>query len=177
MEIMTILVYTAVCVALFALFRLPLNRVTVPSAAIGGLVLVFGLIQFMNFYHPYSNSSHHISAVSPSESTSPYLVAWFPANSLLRLNDGSAAEVTFDAIPGQVFWGQVQTVPNTSEGDTRIPVVITITDPEYVAYQSRMPDGYRAKTAIYGEDGYQLAVVRKTLLRMSAWMNYLTPVT
>ena len=177
MEILTILIYTAVCIALFAMLRIPLNRITVPSAAIGGLVLVFGLIQFLNYYHPYSTSSRHISAVSPSESTSPYLVAWFPANSLLRLQDGSAAEVTFDAIPGRVFWGQIQSVPTMSEGDTRIPVVITITDPSYVAYKSRMPDGYRAKTAIYSEEGQQLAVVRKTLLRMTAWMNYLTPVT
>ena len=93
------------------------------------------------------------------------------------MNEGSAAEVTFDAIPGKIFWGQVQTVPNVSEGDERIPVVITITDPGYLAYKSRMPDGYRARTAIYGDEGQQLAMVRQTLLRMAAWMNYLTPVS
>ena len=174
MEIMTILVYTALIIAVFTTFRIPLNQWTVPSAAIGGLVLVLGLIQFLNFYHPYSNTSRHLSAVSPSEAASPYLVAWFPANRLLRLNDGAAAEVTFDAIPGQVFWGQVQTVPPGSEGNTQIPVMITITDPSYLDYKSRMPGSYHAQTAVYGEDMQQLALVRKTLLRMSAWMNYLT---
>lgn len=177
MEITLTLIYLALCIAIFASFRIPLNQWTLPSAALGGLVLVFGLVQFLNYYHPYSSSSRQMSAVSPSENGSPYLVAWFPANSLLRLDDDSAAEVTFDAIPGRVFWGQARTMPPVNDGDTRIPVMITITDPGYQQYKSRMPGGYRAQAAVYGEDMHQLALVRKTLLRMSAWMNYLTPVS
>ncbi len=116
---------------------------------------------------------------------------WFHQNSLLRLNEGSAAEVTFDSIPGKVFAGRVRMVMPTSNdgqaldqnnvfdppseaGPPRIPVLINITDPLYRTYVSQFPGGSPAQAAIYGEEFHHLAVVRKTLLRMSAWMNYLS---
>ena len=59
----------------------------------------------------------------------------------------------------------------------RIPVVIDISDPGYEDFVSRVPVGSRAQAAVYGNELQQLAVVRKTLLRMSAWMNYLSPLS
>ncbi|MDH3449828.1 MAG: hypothetical protein OEO18_16935, partial [Gammaproteobacteria bacterium] len=118
------------------------------------------------------------------------MVAWFHQNSLPHLGEGSAAEVTFDTIPGKVFSGKVRMVapalgddrdrsgrnvfePTTAAGQARIPVLIDITDPRYAVYVSRIPTGSHAQAAIYGAELDQLALVRKTLLRMSAWMNYL----
>lgn len=121
-----------------------------------------------------------------------YYVAWFRQNSMLRLQAGDEAEVAFDGIPGEVFSGEVKTVfPAMSEGQVlpsgnlinpqqaprpgRVPVLINITDPEFESYAGKMPGGAFAQTAIYTEHFHHVAVMRKVLLRMSAWMNYLFP--
>jgi multidrug resistance efflux pump len=121
-----------------------------------------------------------------------YYVGWFRQNSLLRLEVGYEAEVAFDGLPGKVFAGEVAKVlPVLSEGQVqasgeminftraprpgRIPVLIHITDPKYKQYIDKVPGGAYAQTAIYSEHFHHVAIMRKILLRMSAWMNYLFP--
>ena len=121
-----------------------------------------------------------------------YYVGWFRQNSLLRLEAGSEAEVAFDGIPGEVFSAKVAFVlPAIQEGQVqptgnlvnprqapypgRIPVVIHITDPEFESYAGRIPGGAYGQTAIYSEHFHHVSIIRKVLLRMSAWMNYLFP--
>jgi len=193
MELLLISFYTALCIAFFTVLRIPLNRWTVPTASIGGVVLSFVLIQMLNYYHPHSDMSRQHLAVEPitaslteqfakaPQTTGEHsLVAWFHQNSLLSLNHGSSAEITFDSIPGKVFSGKLSMVMPTSDNDlaqteqSRIPVLISITDPRYTNYVAQLPGQPHAQTAIYGEQFEQLVVVRKTLLRMSAWMNYLS---
>ncbi len=121
-----------------------------------------------------------------------YHVAWFRQNSLLRLEAGYEAEVAFDGIPGQVFTGEVAMVmPALAEGQVqpsgnlitpdmaprpgRVPVLINITDPDFEQYADKIPGGSYAQTAIYSDHFHHVAIMRKILLRMSAWMNYLFP--
>ena len=198
MELLILSTCTAIFIALFTLLRIPLNRWTVPSASIAGVVLVFGLIQVLNYYHPHSPTNLQLQAAlsnTPAGDDSPdsgghSMVAWFHRNSLLRLGDGSAAEVAFDHIPGKVFRARVRSVmamprlnPDApleygiaADGD-RVPVIIEISDPRFETYSTRFPRGSYAQAAVYGDEFAQLALVRKTLLRMSAWMNYLTPLS
>ncbi len=204
MELLILSTCAAILVALFSLLRIPLNRWTVPSASIAGIVLVFGLIQVLNYYHPHSPTSRQQLTVLtnlPAADRQPAdlsakkgehnMIAWFHRNSLLRLGDGSAAEVSFDHIPGKVFSGRVESVmemprPNPDQlaefgidaDSDRVPVLIEISDPRFDRYYSkRLPRSSYAQAAVYGDEFQQLALVRKTLLRMSAWMNYLTPVS
>jgi hypothetical protein len=205
MELLIVLAYAAVCIAVFALLRIPLNRMTVPVAAIGGLILSFGLIQLLNHYHPYTDNSRQYLVATPLESApgagpievplmieEPNLVAWFEQKNRFRLAEGSAAEVTFDSLPGKVFAARVRGVlPSpgeyrstenlyaspAAESRPRIPVLIDITDPRFKIYSMHLPGGSRARAAVYGENLGELAVVRKTLLRMSAWLDYLTPIS
>ena len=198
--------YVAIGITLFAVFRIPLNRWTLPCASIGGVMLTFALIQMLNFYHPHSNKSQQqLTQGSTTTATSVqtsdlgftleerHVIAWFPETHLLRLKPGNEAEVTFDGIPGEVFAGLIQKVVpesnshqistnqnrnNVAEEDKiLIPVMIDITDRRYALYAANIPDGSRAQVAVYGRDFQELAVVRKTLLRMTAWMNYLSPIT
>lgn len=204
MELLLISSYAAICVAVFAMLRIPLNKWTVPSASIGGIVMILALVQMLNYYHPYSGTGR--PHLSPAQIT-PYgaepiaeasrsaekhdLVAWFPQNSLLRLDEGSTAEVTFAGIPGEVFEGRVEKLQSmpaethagakanvfdtpVATGRSRIPVIINITDPRFASYASSLPAGSHAQAAVYGGRFHQLALVRKTLLRMSAWMNFLS---
>ncbi len=56
MDLLLILTYTALCVAIFKIFRIPLNKWTVPTAALGGVILIGTLIMLMNYNHPYSRA-------------------------------------------------------------------------------------------------------------------------
>ena len=44
MDLLLILTYTALCVAVFKIFRIPLNKWTVPTAALGGVILIGALV-------------------------------------------------------------------------------------------------------------------------------------
>ncbi|GAC1033184.1 HlyD family secretion protein [Pseudomonas sp. No.21] len=317
MDLLLILTYTAICVAIFKLFRIPLNKWTVPTAVLGGIVLIGTLIFLMNYNHPYSEVSRSyfvstpiVPAVSgqvievpvqgnrilekgdvlfridptpfenrvkslkaqlvsakadqfraselarrnvgnlrdvdttrarmddlqaqlniaqfeldnttvraPSKgyvtqvSLRPGIyavkmplrpamvfvpledhsyVAWMRQNSQLRLSLGDEAEIAFDGIPGEVFAARVKMVmPVIAEGQVqpsgnligftgspppgRVPVVLEVTDPDFEQYRSLMPGGAYGQAALYSEHFHHVAIMRKILLRMAAWMNYIFP--
>lgn len=318
MDLLLILTYAAICVVIFKIFRIPINKWTVPTAVLGGIAIVSLLIFGMNYNHPFSerslqyfvttpiipNVSGQVIAVPvqnnmplkkgdillqidpvpfqnkvnslqaqllmadadlkrsielvaknalplrerelaesrvtqlkadletakyeleqttirapgtgyvtqvaarpgtravtlpfrpmmvfiPQESN--YLVGWFRQNSLLRLKSGSPAEVIFDGIPGIIFSGKVKfVVPVLAEGQIspsgdlidddqarypgRIPVTIEITDPNFVKYMHTLPGGSYGQCTIYTEHAKHLSIIRKVLIRMAAWMNYLFPI-
>jgi len=317
MDLLLILTYASICIAVFKIFKIPLNKWTVPTAVLGGIFLIGALILLMNYNHPYSEMSRQYFVTTPivpnvngqvievpvkgnelldkgdvlfrldpepfqnkldsltsrMEATGAdfkrakelfkrnagskrdldlatanlndlkaqlaqakyeleqttvrapargyatqvvlrpgmravslplrpvmifvsaeghYLIGWFRQNSLLRLEVGNEAEVAFDGIPGTVFTGEIQMVlPALAEGQVqatgtlinaqmpprpgRIPVLINITDPRYEAYADKVPGGSYAQVAVYSHHFHHVAIMRKILLRMSAWMNYLFP--
>lgn len=317
MDLLLILTYTAICIVIFKIFKIPLNKWTVPTAALGGIVLIGMLILLMNYNHPYSEISREYFVSTPIvpnvsgqvievpvhgnqllkkgdvlfkldprpfensveslkarivsasadydraktlyernagskrdfdlatanltdlqaqlaqaeyqlEQTTVvapvdgyvtqmalrpgmravsmplrpvmvfvgteghYLIGWFRQNSMLRLEVGSEAEVAFDGIPGTAFAAEVESVlPVLAEGQVqasgnlitprsapypgRIPVVLRITDERFAQYAGQVPGGAYAQTAIYSEHFHHVAIMRKILLRMSSWMNYLFP--
>ncbi|MFV3413713.1 HlyD family secretion protein [Pseudomonas nitroreducens] len=317
MDLLLILTYTAICIAVFKIFRIPLNKWTVPTAVLGGVVLIGALIFTMNYNHPYSEVARsyfvstpvipvvtgqvievpvkgnqmlekgavlfridpkpfqlkldsikaqlvsaradqsrarelalrnvgnkrdvdlttarvddleaqlalaqfnldntvvrapsrgfvtHVSLrpgmmatrlpLRPSMVFVPdegqYFAAWMRQNSQLRLTAGDEAEVAFDGIPGKVFSGRVkQAIGVIGEGQVqpsgtllsytgspppgRVPVIIEITDPDYAQYANLMPGGAYGQAAIYSQHFHHVAIMRKILLRMAAWMNYIFP--
>ena len=319
METLLLLTYAAICVVVFKVFRIPLNKWTVPTAVLGGMVLVGAIVFAMNYNHPYSGltrqyffttpiipdvagtvisveargneplqqgdvmfridpapfqdrvADYQAQLVSASEDLAraralaerqvgnqrdvdlaqaqvdeitarlaearfklertvvraptdgyltqfmlqpgmralpmplrpvavflhqrePVFVGWFRQNSLLRLEIGNAAEVAFDAIPGRVFQATVEEVlPALREGQLqpsgdlmaeapaagmpgRVPVVLRVTDPDFDDYHDKLPGGSFAQSAVYSDHLAALAVIRRILLRMSAWLNYLFPI-
>jgi multidrug resistance efflux pump len=317
MDLLLVLTYAALCTAIFKIFRIPLNKWTVPTAVLGGILIVGALIFTMNYNHPYSEvarsyfvsvpvipvvtglvievpvkgneplekgdvlfridpapfeyrvrsikaqlvsakadraritelikrnfgtqreldvviarsddlqaqldnaqyeldnstvrapSKGYVTHVSlrpgmmatklplrPSMVFIPeeghYFAAWMRQNSQLRLSVGDEAEVAFDGIPGKVFSGRVTSVIGViAEGQVqpsgtligytgsppagRVPVIIEITDPAYAQYSKLMPGGAYGQAAIYSQHFHHIAMMRKILLRMAAWMNYIFP--
>jgi len=317
MDLLLILTYTSMCIVIFKVFNIPLTKWTVPTAVLGGIVLIGTLIFLMNYNHPYSEISREYFVSTPivpavtgtvvevpvtpmaklkegdvlfkidpipfenkvnsltaqivlaredaerartllkSRNISQrdadaaftrlenltgqlataqfeldmtvvraptdgyvaqmalrpgmraaslplrpvmiflhkegnHFVGWFRQNSLLRLTPGDEAEVAFDGIPGRVFSGKVTAVlpalrggqiqptgdlltPMSSPFPGRIAVLIDITDPEFEAFEDIVPGGAYAQAAIYSEHFHHVAIMRKILLRMSAWMNYIFP--
>ena len=120
------------------------------------------------------------------EEDSP-MIAAFRQNSALRLRAGYEAEIVFPSIPGRVFHGEVvQVLPTLAEGQLqnsgslvgtqalqaigRVPVEIRITDD---MSEFGLPTGTRAQVAVYSDHFHHVAIMRKILLRMSSWQNYL----
>ena len=55
MDLLIILTYVAIAWAVFKIFKIPVNKWTVPTAALGGVFLVSALILLMNYNHPYTS--------------------------------------------------------------------------------------------------------------------------
>ena len=343
MDLLLILTYTALCVAVFKIFRIPLNKWTVPTAALGGIILIGTLIMLMNYNHPYSemarnyyvstpivplvkgrvtevpvqpnqpvkkgdvlfriddepfrlkadsltarleSNREHLKSIEarlrsakldrdrarelmqrgvgkqrdldvsqanvddivaqidqqkanlndlqsqlqeakyqqaqtvvyaptdghvvqlalrPGMIATPFMfrpvmtfvhkddtayVGWFWQNSMQRLAVGEEAEGVIDGVPGKIFKGTVTSViPAIAAGNVqanvglldqttavrpgRLPVLISITDPEWAKYQ--VIAGASGQAAIYTEHFHHVSIMRKILLRMASWMNYIFP--
>jgi multidrug resistance efflux pump len=99
---------------------------------------------------------------------------------------GDEAEISFDAVPGRVFKGKVRQVLDAIAagqmqatgalmdfgvtGGDRAVAEIDILD-DMSGYQ--IPLGAAAVVAIYTEHWHHLSVMRKILLRMQGWRNYI----
>ncbi|WP_375275333.1 HlyD family secretion protein [Methylorubrum thiocyanatum] len=65
METLLLLTYTALCYAAFRVLRLPVNRWTVPTAVIGGFLLVAGILLGMNYNHPFARQGRYFFRTTP----------------------------------------------------------------------------------------------------------------
>lgn len=65
MDLLLILTYTAICVVIFKVFRIPLNKWSVPTAVLGGVLLIGTLLMLMNYNHPYSEVAREYYATTP----------------------------------------------------------------------------------------------------------------
>jgi multidrug resistance efflux pump len=115
------------------------------------------------------------------------MVAAFRQNSALRLRAGYEAEIVYPSIPGRVFKGKVtQVLPSMAEGQLttggnligterfqvlgRVPVQIEVLDD---MSEFNLATGSRAQVAVYSDHFHHVAIMRRILLRMSSWQNYL----
>lgn len=118
----------------------------------------------------------------------PHFAAAFLQNSAQRLIAGSEAEIAFPAVPGRIFKGKVLRVqeaisqgqiqptgalvdPETIKGSGRVVVSIEVEDEELAKYQ--IVPGTSGVVAVYTHHMHHLDIIRKVLLRMNSWMNYL----
>lgn len=118
------------------------------------------------------------------------IAASFWQNSLLRMKPGFQAEVIIDAVPGHVFKGSVKSVlPAMSEGDVQFSGnlisanrltahgrAIAIIELEENLQDYNLPRGVQGKVAIISDyDPLHVSLIRRILLRMMGWINYVFP--
>jgi multidrug resistance efflux pump len=65
MELLLILTYTAICVAIFKIFRIPVNKWTLPTAALGGIFLIGFILLGMNYNHPFTKNARIYFTTTP----------------------------------------------------------------------------------------------------------------
>lgn len=119
-----------------------------------------------------------------------YVIAAIPQNPIQRLKVGNEAEVIFDALPGKIIKGEVMKIgevlqqgelqasgrmvnldtPGAGHLQGSVPIRIKLTSDvsEYF-----IPGGAKCQVAIYSDYMHHVTPVRKMLLRMKGWMNYL----
>ncbi len=115
------------------------------------------------------------------------LTGAFQQNALQRVRVGDKAEVAFAAVPGRVFKGKVSLVLDaiaagqfqatgvlqdfsTPPGNDRAIAQIEVLD-DMSAYQ--IPLGSTAEVALLTEHWEHVALLRRILLRMRSWENYI----
>lgn len=65
METLLVLTYTAICVVIFKVFKIPLNKWSVPTAILGGIFLIGAMVVLMNYNHPYSEVTREYFVSTP----------------------------------------------------------------------------------------------------------------
>jgi multidrug resistance efflux pump len=120
-------------------------------------------------------------------SKSSALGAAFQQNALQRVRAGDDAEIAFQAVPGRVFRGKVRILLDAiasgqmqasgtlqdfggPSAESRGMALIDILD-DTSSYQ--IPVGSAATVAVYTDHFEELSLLRKILLRMHSWKNYI----
>ncbi|USV56580.1 HlyD family secretion protein [Aeromonas encheleia] len=165
-----------------AKYELEQTVVTAPSDGyVSQLALRPGMIAAPFQYRPVMNFIHQDDTT---------YVGWFWQNSMQRLAEGDETEIVIDGIPGRVFTAEVMSViPALAAGNVqanvslidqtsaqtpgRLPIALKITDPDWPKYQ--VIAGSSGQAAIYTKYFTQVSIIRKVLLRMTSWLNYLFP--
>ena len=65
MEILLLLTYTAFCYGIFKVFKIPLTKWTVPTAVLGGIVMIVTVVLLMNYNHPYTKVARTVVVTTP----------------------------------------------------------------------------------------------------------------
>ncbi len=65
MELLLILTYTAIAIAIFKIFRIKVNAFSLLTAVLGGLALIGALLLGMNYNHPFSNQGRFYFVTTP----------------------------------------------------------------------------------------------------------------
>ncbi|MYM63357.1 HlyD family secretion protein [Pseudomaricurvus sp. HS19] len=115
----------------------------------------------------------------------------FWQNSLQRMQPGYKAEVILDGVPGHVFSGRVSRVlPALAEGDmqssgnlvaaSQLAVhgqAIAVIELDENLDDYLLPRGVQGKIAIISDhDPLHVSLIRRILLRMMGWLNYVFPI-
>jgi multidrug resistance efflux pump len=114
------------------------------------------------------------------------LAAGFQQNALQRVRAGDEAEIAFDGLPGRILKGKVKHVLDAiatgqfqatgvlQDMGADVPggravAIIDMTD-DTSSYN--LPGGSAAQVALYTPYAHHFAVIRRILLRMRSWENY-----
>src|SRR5512140_844495 len=88
MELLMILTYAAICTAIFKIFRIPINKWTLPTAVLGGIFLIATILMIMNYNHPFSANARIFFATTPIMPTVKGRVIEVPVKANAPLKQG-----------------------------------------------------------------------------------------
>jgi multidrug resistance efflux pump len=109
-DLLLILTYTAICFGIFKFFKIPLNKWSVPTAVLGGIILIGSLLLLMNYNHPYTERAQMVTVTLPIIPEVQGVVVEVTANANQKLKKGdflfrvdpTAYEAKVEAIKGEI---------------------------------------------------------------------------
>lgn len=110
MDLLLILTYTAICFGIFKFFKIPLNKWSVPTAVLGGIILIGSLLLLMNYNHPYTERAQMVTVTLPIIPEVQGVVVEVTAKANKKLKKGdflfrvdpTAYEAKVEAIKGEI---------------------------------------------------------------------------
>lgn len=110
MDLLLILTYTAICFGIFKFFKIPLNKWSVPTAVLGGIILIGSLLLLMNYNHPYTERAQMVTVTLPiiPEVEGVVVEVTHDANKKLKKGDflfridPTAYEAKVEALKGEI---------------------------------------------------------------------------
>lgn len=105
MDLLLILTYAALCITIFKVFNIPLNKWTVPTAVLGGVVLIGTLILLMNYNHPFTQIGNQVYSTTPVVSGVRGRVIEVPVEANQPLKEGDVL-FKIDPIPYEAEVGK-----------------------------------------------------------------------
>jgi len=116
----------------------------------------------------------------------PTIIAAFPQQNMRHIRPGDGAEIAIDRHPGKIFQARVHSVvPATGEGQLAPTGMLMTFEPRPRARFAvrlelddgsrhfEMPAGAGGNAAIYTQKGRAIRIVRKVIIRVYTWLNYL----
>jgi multidrug resistance efflux pump len=101
MELLLILIYVALCIAIFKIFRIPVNQWTLATAALGGIAGIALMLLTMNYNHPFTSNARIYYAVTPILPSVPGRVVDVPVEPNVPLKEGDIL-FKIDPVPYQL---------------------------------------------------------------------------
>jgi hypothetical protein len=163
------LTIAAVGIAVLARYRSRLDRCSIlgGSLALALLTLITHVILRDN--HPYTPDARILSDIA---------VAIFHESALARTAIGNEVELAVDTLPGRVLKGSLREIVSAAQASAKTDSgepskeVLALIDLQLSSYGAAFA-GARAQVAVYTRHWHYFGIVRRVLLRMHSWQNYL----
>jgi multidrug resistance efflux pump len=118
MEILLILTYSAICVAIFKIFKIPVNKWTLPTAALGGIFMIGLILLVMNYNHPFSANARIYFTTTPIIPDVKGRVIDVPVKSNVPLKEG---DILFRIDPKPYEFEVLQRRAALAEAEQNVP--------------------------------------------------------
>ena len=88
MELLLVAIYVAICMAVFKIFRIPVNQWSLSTSVLIGIIGIFLLLLGMSYNHPFTGNARIYYAVTPILPTVKGRVVEVPVESNTPLKEG-----------------------------------------------------------------------------------------
>jgi hypothetical protein len=163
------LTIAAVGIVALARFRSRLDTCSILGASLALVLLTFGAYVILRDNHPYTPNARILSDTA---------VAIFHKHALSRTEVGDEVELAVDTLPGRVLKGYLRETVSATQASARAgsgelsEEVFALIDLQ-PSSDGRLLAGARAQAAVYTRHWRYFGAVRRVLLRMHSWQNYL----
>ena len=133
-----------------------------------------------------SMAQAQVPVIAFVDTSSSYAIAVLGQNAIRHIRAGNPAEVALKLQPGRIFNATVEQVVQASAQQTAtglisaqpesgLPVGTMAVRLKFDAsiQPAQLPSGANGAVAIYTDSGSALRIIRKVIIRMFTWMNFM----